>query len=178
MVFRPCIDLYKGKVTQIIGGTFPMTKGARPTTNFETVRPASYFASLYRSDGLAGGHVIMLGGGNEAAARRALRAWPGGLQVGGGITARTAASYIDEGASHVIVTSWVFSGGTIRLDRLARLEQAIGAARLVLDLSCRKAGSDYIIAADRWQTASGVALYARAFGGAREPLCRVPGACR
>jgi len=100
----------------------------------------------------------MLGRGNEAAAREALAAFPGGMQVGGGITADTARSYIDAGASHVIVTSYVFSGGEILWDRIALLENAIGREHVVLDLSCRLQDDRYVIAADRWQTLTGVAL--------------------
>jgi phosphoribosylformimino-5-aminoimidazole carboxamide ribotide isomerase len=158
MRFRPCIDLHRGKVKQIVGGTLSDEPGSGPVTNFETDRPSSYFAALYRDDDLPGGHVIMLGPGNEAAAREALAAFPGGLQVGGGIVAETAGGYIDAGASHVIVTSYVFFGGEIRWERLGLLEKAVGRERIVLDLSCRKVGSGYVVAADRWQTLSGIVL--------------------
>jgi phosphoribosylformimino-5-aminoimidazole carboxamide ribotide isomerase len=158
MIFRPCIDLHDGKVKQIVGGTLTDNVEVTPVTNFETDRPSSYYAALYRDDGLRGGHVIMLGPGNETAAREALAAYPGGLQVGGGITAESAASFIDAGASHVIVTSYVFSERTIQRERLGLLEKAIGRGRLVLDLSCRKSENRYIVACDRWQTPTGVTL--------------------
>jgi phosphoribosylformimino-5-aminoimidazole carboxamide ribotide isomerase len=158
MRFRPCIDLHSGKVKQIVGGTLTDNAGSGPVTNFETDRPSSWYASLYRADNLPGGHVIMLGPGNEPAAREALAAYPGGLQVGGGITADSAGSFIDAGASHVIVTSYVFSGGTIQWERLGLLEKAVGRSRVVIDLSCRITDGRYIIAIDRWQTPSDVPL--------------------
>lgn len=149
-MFRPCIDLHEGKVKQIVGGTL----GDAPATlrtNFVSDRSSVYYAELYRRDGLRGGHVIMLGPGNEAAAKAALRAYPGGLQVGGGITADNAASYLKDGASHVIVTSWVFRQGKVDWERLATLVKGIGRERLVLDLSCRQREGDYFVVTDRWQ---------------------------
>jgi phosphoribosylformimino-5-aminoimidazole carboxamide ribotide isomerase len=150
-VFRPCIDLHDGKVKQIVGGTLNDASG-RPRTNFVSDRPAAWFAELYRGDGLKGGHVIMLGPGNETPARDALAAYPGGLQVGGGIRIDNARTWLDAGASHVIVTSWIFREGNLDGDRLNALVDAIGAGRLVLDLSCRKRGDDYWIVSNRWQT--------------------------
>lgn len=158
MRFRPCIDLHDGKVKQIVGSTLTDDRSVGPVTNFETDRPPSYFAELYRGDGLSGGHVIILGPGNQAAALEALAAWPGGLQVGGGITPDNARLYLDGGAAQVIVTSFVFSGGTIRRDRLDILEKSAGRTRLVLDLSCRKTDCGYGIATDRWQIMSDILL--------------------
>jgi phosphoribosylformimino-5-aminoimidazole carboxamide ribotide isomerase len=149
-VFRPCIDIHEGRVKQIVGGTL----GDDPSqlrTNFVSDHPAEWYADLYRRDELKGGHVIMLGPGNEAAARRALQAYPGGLQIGGGINADNAASWIDAGASHVIVTSWVFREGRIDFDRIAVMRDAVGKDRLVLDLSCRQRGGEYWVVTDRWQ---------------------------
>src|SRR5579862_2658569 len=114
-MFRPCIDLHEGKVKQIVGGTLGV-EGLR--TNFVSDRSSVYYAELYRRDGLTGGHVIMLGPGNEEAGRAALKAYPGSLQIGGGINLGNAASYLNDGASHVIVTSWVFQGGKVDWDRL------------------------------------------------------------
>lgn len=149
-MFRPCIDLHEGKVKQIVGGTFS-DDPTRVRTNYVSERSSGWFAELYRRDGLRGGHVIMLGLGNEQAAREALRAYPGGLQVGGGINADNAVSYLGEGASHVIVTSWIFPAGRLDPGRLARVVSAVGSSRLVLDLSCRKRGGDYYVVTDRWQ---------------------------
>ncbi|MDB6067866.1 MAG: Phosphoribosylformimino-5-aminoimidazole carboxamide ribotide isomerase [Pedosphaera sp.] len=150
-MFRPCIDLHEGKVKQIVGGTLgDAAKDLR--TNFISDRSSAYYAELYRSDGLTGGHVIMLGPGNEEAGRAALKAYPGGLQIGGGINLQNAASYLKDGASHVIVTSWVFQGGKVDWDRLNGLVKAIGKERLVLDLSCRRRGENYFVVTDRWQT--------------------------
>src|SRR5208282_4402476 len=110
-----------------------------------------WFAELYRRDGLAGGHVIQLGPGNEAEARAALAAFPGGLHLGGGVNAQNARGWLESGASHVIVTSWVFREGRMDWARLGELVKAVGKSRLVLDLSCRKRGKDYFVVTDRWQ---------------------------
>lgn len=155
--FRPCIDLHDGRVKQIVGGTLS-DHGAGLVTNFVSEHPASYFAALYQKDALQGGHVILLGQGNEAAAKEALAAYPGGLQVGGGIHAENAKQWLDAGASHVIVTSWIFHKGTLHMDRLQQLVQAIGKDRLVLDLSCRRTPEGYNIAIDRWQTVTPVRI--------------------
>ncbi len=155
MRFRPCIDLHDGAVKQIVGGTLTDTADGLET-NFEATRPSDWFAARYRDDALEGGHIIQLGPGNEAAARAALAAWPGGMQVGGGITIDNAAAWLEAGASHVILTSWAFEDGNIRTDRLEALRDAIGKDRIVLDLSCRKRrserGDEYVIATNRWQT--------------------------
>jgi phosphoribosylformimino-5-aminoimidazole carboxamide ribotide isomerase len=149
-MFRPCIDLHEGKVKQIVGGSLN-DRAAGLRTNFVSERSSAWFAELYRKDGLAGGHVIMLGPGNEQAAREALAAWPGGLQIGGGISAANASNYLDAGASHVIVTSWVFREGRIDWNRLNELVKAVGAKRIVLDLSCRIRDGQYFVVTDRWQ---------------------------
>jgi phosphoribosylformimino-5-aminoimidazole carboxamide ribotide isomerase len=153
-MFRPCIDLHEGKVKQIVGGTLGEggtlgNSGLR--TNFVSDQSAAYFAELYKRDNLTGGHVIMLGPNNEAEARAALAAFPGGLQIGGGIHLENAAAWLEAGASHVIVTSWIFRMGRLHWDRLAELVQAIGKSRLVLDLSCRKRADEYFVVTDRWQ---------------------------
>jgi phosphoribosylformimino-5-aminoimidazole carboxamide ribotide isomerase len=135
-LFRPCIDLHEGRVKQIVGGS--LRDGAAPKTNFVSDRDAGHFARLYREWGLRGGHVILLGPGNDAAAKAALKAYPGGLQVGGGITAANAREWIEAGASHVIVTSWLFPDGTLSLARLREIAGLIGPERLVIDLSCRR----------------------------------------
>ena len=142
---------------QIVGGTL----GASPErlqTNFVSDRPAAWYAELYKRDALKGGHVILLGPGNEAEARAALRAYPGGLQVGGGVNLDNARAWLDAGASHVIVTSWVFRGGQVDWERLSQLVEAIGKARLVLDLSCRRRGEGYFVVTDRWQKFTDLAI--------------------
>ena len=149
-MFRPSIDLHEGRVKQIVGGSLGADAN-RLRTNFVSERPAAWFAELYRRDGLGGGHVIMLGPGNEEAARSALAAFPGGLQIGGGISLDNARGWLDAGASHVIVTSWVFRDGRVDWDRVQALVRAIGRERLVLDLSCRRRDADYFIVTDRWQ---------------------------
>ena len=147
-MFRPCIDLHEGKVKQIVGGTLG-DAGLR--TNFISEKPARWFAELYQRDNLRGGHVIMLGAGNENEARSALAAFPGGLQIGGGINSANARDWLDAGASHVIVTSWVFREGCMDWERLGGLVKEIGKDKLVLDLSCRKRGENYFVVTDRWQ---------------------------
>lgn len=156
-MFRPCIDLHDGKVKQIVGGTLQDdASGLR--TNYVSDRPAAWYADLYKRDGLKGGHIIMLGPGNEAEAKSALAAYPGGLQVGGGINGENAAAWLEAGASHVIVTSWVFRDGRIDWGRIKQLSEKIGKSRLVLDLSCRTRGGEYVIVTDRWQKFTNVAL--------------------
>ena len=156
-MFRPCIDLHEGKVKQIVGGTLS-DAGAR--TNFVSEQSAAWFAELYRRDDLRGGHVIMLGAGNDAEARAALKAFPGGLQIGGGINSENARSWLDAGASHVIVTSWVFRDGRVDWACLDELVKIIGKEKLVLDLSCRQRGEDYFVVTDRWQKFTELAVNA------------------
>jgi len=147
-MFRPCIDLHEGKVKQIVGGTLGEA-GLR--TNFVSEKSAAWFAEIYRRDALFGGHVIMLGPGNDTAARAALAAFPGGLHIGGGINATNARTWLDAGASHVIVTSWVFREGRVDWTRLEELVKLIGKDKLVLDLSCRQRDGKYFVVTDRWQ---------------------------
>jgi phosphoribosylformimino-5-aminoimidazole carboxamide ribotide isomerase len=149
-MFRPCIDLHEGKVKQIVGGSLGAEAG-RLQTNFVSEQSAAWYAEIYKRDGLKGGHIIMLGRGNDAEARAALQAYPGGLQIGGGVTIDNAQEWLGAGASHVIVTSWVFSEGHVDWERLKTLSRRIGRAHLVLDLSCRKAGDNYFVVTDRWQ---------------------------
>jgi phosphoribosylformimino-5-aminoimidazole carboxamide ribotide isomerase len=148
-MFRPCIDLHEGKVKQIVGGTLNAPGDLR--TNFVSEKPAAWFAELYKRDGLNGGHVIMLGAGNENAARSALATFPSGLQIGGGINSANASGWLDAGASHVIVTSWVFREGRVDWERLDELVKAIGKDKLVLDLSCRNNRGKYFVVTDHWQ---------------------------
>ena len=152
MKFRPCIDLHNGKVKQIVGGTLRDDEGSAPAENFVSDLSAQHYAEMYRRDKLTGGHVIKLGPGNEEAARAALAAYPGGLQVGGGVTAANAAEWLERGASHVIVTSWLFDGPALSRGRLDELVAVAGRERVVLDLSCRKRDGDYFVVTDRWQT--------------------------
>lgn len=182
MKFRPCIDLHSGKVKQIVGSTLTTEAAASDTTtttaavvatNFETERPAGEFAAMYKTDNLKGGHVIMLPSktgqpeANQLAAKQALAAFPGGLQIGGGIRDTNAQEWIDAGASHVIVTSFVFKNGQINMEHLQKLVDVVGKENLVLDLSCRRrpkdegdggnsASSDddddsYYVVTDQWQ---------------------------
>ncbi|KAM7531582.1 hypothetical protein LguiB_034992 [Lonicera macranthoides] len=208
--FRPCIDIHKGKVKQIVGSTLHDSSegGSTLVTNFESDKSAAEYAAVYKEDGLPGGHVIMLGADplsksaaiealhaypgrpvaifeclsplsssllfalalvlvlesgmshplSKSAAIEALHAYPGGLQVGGGIHSGNAMGYIKEGASHVIITSYVFNNGQMDLERLKELVHFIGKHRLVLDLSCRKKEGKYAIVTDRWQKFSDVYL--------------------
>lgn len=163
MAFRPCIDLREGRVVQIVGGTLT-DDGGGTVTNFASTRPAAEFAALYRRDGLLGGHVIMLGPGNENAAASALAAYPGGLQIGGGITETNAGSFLDAGASHLIVTSYIFPDSALSMDRVRSLSTLVSPARLVIDLSCRRLpDGTYRVATNRWQTVTPIALDAVLF---------------
>jgi len=158
MRFRPCIDLHQGMVKQIVGSTLTDDSGQNPETNFQAENPSNWFADLYRRDNLTGGHIIQLGPGNEKAAKAALDAWPGGLQIGGGIDLDNAVSWLDAGAEAVIVTSWVFHDGVVDEGRLQSLARKIGKQRLVLDLSCRKRADQYLIVTNRWQTFTSEAI--------------------
>jgi phosphoribosylformimino-5-aminoimidazole carboxamide ribotide isomerase len=150
--FRPCIDLHEGKVKQIVGGSL-RDDGTAPRENFVSEKPPAWFAGTFRNDGLTGGHVIMLGKGNETAAKEALAAWPGGMQVGGGIRPGNAAAWIDAGASHVIVTSALFDAeGKFLPNVLDELVAEVGKERLVIDLSCRRKDRGWTVAMNRWQT--------------------------
>lgn len=148
MKFRPCIDIHEGRVKQLVGGTLT-DSGA--VENFVSARGADYYAAMYRDDNLQGGHVIMLGPGNGEETIKALKTFPGGLQAGGGITPVNASTYLDAGASHVIVTSYVFSGGQINFENLEHMRNSVGRDKLVLDLSCRRSGKSYYVVTDRWQ---------------------------
>ena len=150
MKFRPCIDLHNGKVKQIIGGTLT-DDNAKVQTNFESEHDSAYYAELYRKDALRGGHVIMLGPGNREAARQALAAYPGGLQVGGGINCDNALEWLEAGAAQVILTSFIFADGELKQDRLDEIFNLTGRENLVLDLSCRLRDGKYYIVTDRWQ---------------------------
>lgn len=150
MRLRPCIDIHSGRVKQIVGGSLS-DKGEGLIENFVSDKPSSYYAELFKKDNLPGGHVIMLGSGNTETALEALRAYPNGLQVGGGINVDNAKFYLDNGASHVIVTSYVFKDGEINWENLNKIVEAIGKQKLVLDLSCRKKNGKYYVVTDRWQ---------------------------
>ena len=162
MKFRPCIDIHSGKVKQIVGSTLD-DKAQRLITNFESDLAPSWYAGLYKKDQLSGGHVIMLGAGNKEAAIDALKAYPGGLQIGGGINLDNAAGFIDSGASHVIVTSFVFKDGIVHWDNLKKISKVTGKKRLVLDLSCTKKDGLYLIVTDKWQKMTSVSLCSQLF---------------
>ncbi len=151
MQFRPCIDLHNGKVKQIVGSSLSDADNSAEV-NFESQKSAGHYAGLYRQDGLTGGHVIKLGPGNEQAAEDALSTWPEGLQIGGGVNADNARQFLDLGASHVIVTSYVFKDGKVHYENLDKLVAVTGRERLVLDLSCKEKDGQYYIVTDRWQT--------------------------
>ena len=168
MRIRPCIDLHGGKVKQIIGSTLAANGSA--VENFSTELPPSHFARLYQADRLSGGHVIMLGKGNEAAALDALSAYPGGLQLGGGIHLDNAREYLDAGASHVIISSMLFDHGRYNERALDSMADAIGAERIVVDLSCRRFGNDYVAMTDQWRTKTDLVLTA-------ETLSQLSGRC-
>lgn len=164
MRFRPCIDIHNGKVRQIVGGSLS-DHGDWAETNFTSEQNAAWFAELYKKDGVKGGHIILLNPPcsdyykeTKRQAVEALAAYPGGLQIGGGITAENAKEYLEAGASHVIVTSYVFQNGELNWENLKKLEAAVGKNHIVLDLSCRKRNGDYYIVTDRWQTFTNVKL--------------------
>lgn len=157
MEFRPCIDIHNGQVKQIIGGTL-QDQDDRAVENFASAKGAEYYADLYRKHHLKGGHVILLNAADSASyaatreqAMHALAAYPGGLQVGGGITDLNADIFLKAGASHVIVTSFIFKDGQIKYDHIEKMKHAVGKEHLVLDVSCRKRDGTYYVVTDRWQ---------------------------
>lgn len=156
-MFRPCIDLHSGKVKQIVGGTLSDSDDS-PKTNFVSEKPSSWYAELYQKDELKGGHIIRLGQGNEEASMDALKAYPNGMQIGGGINNENATSYLEAGATHVIVTSFVFKNGRLNEKNLDLVLSETGKEKLVLDLSCRILDDRYWIVTDRWQKFTDVEL--------------------
>lgn len=164
MQFRPCIDIHNGAVKQIVGGSLTDI-GNQAKVNFVSKYDAAFYAGLYRKYDLKGGHIILLNNkqseffeATKAQAMEALKNYPGGLMIGGGIDADNAAEYINAGASHVIVTSYVFKDGEVNISNLKKLVNAVGKEHVVVDLSCRKIEGEYRIMTDRWQKASNVIL--------------------
>ena len=160
MEFRPCIDIHNGKVKQIVGSSLK-DEGNQAKENFVSEKNSAFYADLYRRNGLKGGHIILLNKtGSEyyeatkQAAVDALQAFPGGMQVGGGIHADNAKEYLDAGASHVIVTSYLFDGDILSREKMQILKDAAGREHVVFDLSCRKTEQGYQIMTNRWQTAT------------------------
>lgn len=167
MKFRPCIDIHNGKVKQIVGGSLK-DEGNQALTNFTSDYDAAFYAKKYKNDGICGGHIILLNSktseyyeDTKKQALEALKAYPMGLQIGGGITAENAAEYIEAGASHVIVTSFAFKDGEICWENLEKLRNTVGKERIVLDLSCRKRNGVYYVVTDRWQTFTNVEVNER-----------------
>lgn len=164
MKFRPCIDIHNGKVKQIVGGSL-LDKGNQAVDNFVSEQDAGYYGKLYQKGNLAGGHIIILNPAESEyydvdvkQAELALKNFPGGLQIGGGMNAENAEFFLNLGATHVIVTSYVFKNGEINFKNLYKLVQTVGKERLVLDLSCRKKDGKYFIVTDRWQKFTNVEM--------------------
>ncbi|KAJ1474281.1 eukaryotic type phosphoribosylformimino-5-aminoimidazole carboxamide ribotide isomerase [Baffinella frigidus] len=151
MKFRPCIDLHNGVVKQLVGGSVQDESAEQPKENFASDKSATHYADMYSNDALTGGHVISIGAGNEEAAVAALKAYPGGLQYGGGVTPENARKWLSAGASHVIVTSYVFKDGKLDFDKLKEMVELVGKDNLVLDLSCRSKDGKFFVCTDRWQ---------------------------
>lgn len=164
MEFRPCIDIHNGQVKQIVGGSLKDEQG-QAEENFISNQDAKFFAKLYKERNIAGGHIILLNpvgsqyyDATRKQAMEALKEFPGGMQIGGGITDQNAEEYLRAGASHVIVTSFVFRDGKIQQDNLEKIQKTVTEKKLVLDLSCRKIGNQYIIVTDRWQKNTDVVI--------------------
>ena len=165
-MFRPCIDLRHGKVVQIVGAS--LAEDGSATVNYESDQPSAWYAARYRDDALTGGHIVMLGEGNEDAARAALEVWPGGMQIGGGINPGNAAGWLEAGASHVVVTSWLFVDGELCPDRLEALVSEVGRERIVIDLSCRRRDGAHWVVSERWQRFTSFRLTADVLGNLAE----------
>jgi phosphoribosylformimino-5-aminoimidazole carboxamide ribotide isomerase len=157
MKFRPCIDLHQGKVKQIVGESLHVDNQTI-IENFVSAFDSAFYAEKFKQDELRGGHVIMLGSGNEAAAVKALQAYPGGLHIGGGITADNAAYYLEQGASHVIVTSYIFRDGELDRNHLEKIVSTVGKERLVIDLSCKQKDGRWYVVTNQWKTFSNFAV--------------------
>ena len=163
MQFRPCIDIHNGKVKQIVGDTISDLGKAdgKPIENFVADKNAAYYANIYKNDGLKGGHIINLNmkgtkeyDTSKEEALEALRAYPGGMQYGGGVDDKNAREFISAGASHIIVTSYVFNDGRVDYDALKLISETVGREHLVLDLSCTRVDDRFFIVTDRWQKIS------------------------
>ncbi|MCM1381269.1 MAG: phosphoribosylformimino-5-aminoimidazole carboxamide ribotide isomerase, partial [Muribaculaceae bacterium] len=164
MKFKPCIDVHNGKVKQIVGGSLADSENSAKE-NFVSEKGGEFYAKLYKERGVSGGHIILLNpasseyySADKTQALAALNEYPGGLQVGGGITPENAAEFLENGASHVIVTSYVFKDGKVNRENLEKISSAVGKNRLVIDLSCRKRDGEYYIVTDRWQKFTNVRL--------------------
>lgn len=164
MNFRPCIDIHNGQVKQIVGGSL-IDMGDYAKENFVSDKDGGYYATLYKNVGLKGGHIILLNPKDSRyyeddvlQAKKALAAYNNGLMIGGGINNENACEFLKAGASHVIVTSYVFKNGEILFDNLERIKKETGKEHLVLDLSCRKKDGDYYIVTDRWQKFTNVKI--------------------
>lgn len=164
MNFRPCIDIHNGQVKQIVGGSL-VDMGDYAKENFVSDKDGGYYATLYKNAGLKGGHIILLNPKDSRyyeddvlQAKKALAAYNNGLMIGGGINNENACEFLKAGASHVIVTSYVFKNGEILFDNLERIKNETGKEHLVLDLSCRKKDGDYYIVTDRWQKFTNVKI--------------------
>lgn len=164
MKFRPCIDIHNGHVVQIVGSSL-RDENDSAQNNFVSEKDSAYYANLYKEYGLSGGHIIILNGkdseyyeATKAEAVKALQTYKGGMQIGGGITDKNAEEYILAGASHIIVTSYVFSDGKICYNNLNRLNSAVGREHICLDVSCRMRNGKYYVVTDRWQKFTDVVL--------------------
>ncbi len=164
MKFRPCIDIHNGSVKQIVGGSLK-DEADSVRENFVSDLNADFYADMYKRSGIKGGHIILLNPAESqyydadvVQAKLALGVYPGGLQIGGGINPKNAKSFLDMGASHVIVTSYVFKNGEINFPNLKAMVEAVGKDRLVLDLSCRRRDGKYYIVTDRWQKFTNVVV--------------------
>lgn len=164
MKFRPCIDIHNGHVVQIVGSSL-RDENDSAQNNFVSEKDSAYYANLYKDHGLSGGHIIILNGkdseyyeATKAEAVKALQTYKGGMQIGGGITDKNAEEYILAGASHIIVTSYVFSDGKICYNNLNRLNSAVGREHICLDVSCRMRNGKYYVVTDRWQKFTDVVL--------------------
>ncbi len=169
MRFRPCIDIHNGSVKQIVGGSIT-GRDDKVIENFVSGQDAAFYANMYKEMGISGGHIVILNDINspyydltKEQALLALEAYKGGMQVGGSIDPKNALGYLEAGASHVIVTSYVFHNGIINMDNLTYLCNRVGKERIVLDLSCSKVDGKFFVATNRWQTLTNVEVNEKLF---------------
>lgn len=170
-----CIDIHDGQVKQIVGSTLT-TNDQTLSTNYVSPHSPTYYAELYRKNGVLGTHVIKLGSTetNDRAAEEALAAWPGKLQVGGGVNLGNCKEWIEKGADKVIVTSWLFPEGQLSWDRLKQISDMVGKERLVVDVSCKRVIDEnegrveWVVAMNKWQTLTTTVLSQQLFTELRE----------
>ena len=126
MKFRPCIDIHNGKVKQIVGSSLK-DENDKAVENYVSEKDSSYYAQMYKRDGLTGGHIIRLNSaGSEyfeatkRAAVMALGTYYKGMQIGGGINADNAGDYLASPKVLCCGGSWMVKESLIKEGKMPR----------------------------------------------------------